>query len=529
MRSICSAAAVRRAEAGAGVPEPVLMQRAATGLAGICRDLLAERRTGVRGARVLALVGTGNNGGDALWALSFLAARGAATTVIGDPDRMHAHGARAARRAGARVLAWTDPGVGTAITGADLVLDGILGIGGSGGLREPAAGVVRLVAEAGVPVVAVDAPSGVDPDTGQVAGPAVHADVTACFGVLKPALVVAPARALAGSVAVLDIGLRSRDLEIDGRVLSLPDLAVPAPDGAAHKYTRGVVGITAGSRAYPGAGLLAVGGARRSGAGMVSYTPGPVPSSSAGPQGQVVPAVHRAPGRPDLDPVAAMVVASHPDVVLDYSGSVDARCLGPGLGEVRDIADIVLQALHEPAPLVLDASALALFARAEAVAALVERAGSGRITVLTPHAGEFTRMGFDDSGGPFVAAHRAAERTGAVIVLKGPGTVIAAPGARFVDTFGDAALATAGSGDVLAGLVAGMLASAARAAGPASDTGSALTSADAALVAARAVGLHGLAGRLAAADGGPVTATDVRDHLSAAHATATRARALDQG
>lgn len=513
MRPICSVDVVRRAEAGAGVPEPVLMQRASTALAGVCLDLLRSGRGGVRGAHVVALVGSGNNGGDALWALAHLARRGVATAAVGDPGRMHADGAAAARAAGARIASWDDPDVGAVITRADLVLDGILGIGGAGAVREPAAQGVRAVLASGTPVVAVDVPSGVDSDTGQVAGLALEADVTVCFGVLKPALVVAPGRSLAGSVTVVDIGLRAGDLEPVAWALSLADLAVAGPHPDAHKYSRGVVGVTAGSPAYPGAALLAVGGARLSGAGMVAFSPG----AGAEDAGQELGAgPDMGPGTwGGLDPVATLVVARYPDVVLAPGRAVDARCLGPGSGEGRAARDTVLRAMTDPAPLVVDASALSVLARQDGRRALAERSAAGWVTVVTPHAGEFARIGFDPAGGPLVAARRAAEDSGAVVVLKGPGTVVAGPGVTYVDTFGDASLATAGSGDVLAGLIAGMLAGAVRSAPVDAQA--------AALVAARAVGLHGLAGRLAAADVGPVTAPDVLSHIPAARAAAASA------
>lgn len=507
MRKICSVEVVRQAEAGAGVAEPVLMQRAAAALAAVCVELLQSRGLRVPGARVVALIGSGNNGGDALWALSSLARRGAGATAIGDPGRMHPAGVAAARSAGATVLSWGDPRCAALLGSADLALDGILGIGGSGGLREPAAGAAMALHDARVPVVAVDVPSGVDSDTGLVSGAAVQADVTVCFGVLKPALVLAPACALAGSVAVADIGLHAADLAPAAWAMSLSDLAVELPSDLAHKYTRGVVGVTAGSADYPGAALLAVRGARRSGVGMVSFTSGGPGSSRAGPDGCM---------DGDVDPVSAMVVADSPDVVLSAGRAVDARCVGPGLGTTSAAAELVLRAMSDPAPVVLDASALAVLARQDGRRALAERADAGWVSVLTPHAGEFARMGFDPSGGRLVAARRAARETGAVVVLKGPGTVIAGPDRVFVDAFGTSALATAGTGDVLAGLMAGMLAERARA--------RQLDASQAALVAARAVGLHGLAGRLAVGDGGPVTATDVVDHLSAAHAAAAAER-----
>lgn len=498
MRSACSVATVRRAEATAGVAEPVLMQRAATALALTCADLLRSRTGRVRG-RVVGLVGSGNNGGDALWALALLARRGVAASAIGDPGTMHRQGLAAARSAGVRVLAWQDPGSAPALERADLALDGIVGIGGSGALRPAAAGAVARLTAAGVPVVAVDVPSGVDSDTGAVAGAAVRAFVTVCFGVLKPGLLVAPGRDHAGTVTVVDIGLRRQDLEPAAHVLDLADLAVGAPAADAHKYRRGVVGVLAGSADYPGAALLAVGGARRSGAGMVVFRPGTA-------------------GRGIADPVAARVIAAAPDVVLAGDRAVDARCVGSGLGAGASTANLVLEALADPAPVLVDASGLDVLATMAGRGALEQRAAAGWITVLTPHAGEFARLGLDPSGGPLLAAARAAAELGAVVVLKGPGTVVAAPGGPvFVDAFGTSALACAGSGDVLAGLAAGMLAAAARAGGVA-DAG-------AAQVVARAVALHGLAGRLASAAGGPVTASDVLAHLPAAHAAAAAAAA----
>lgn len=512
MRSICAVEVVRRAESDAPVPEPVLMQRAARALAGTCRDVLGGRRGTLRGARVVAMVGSGNNGGDALWALTFLAQRGARATIVGDPEHLHPAGAAAACSAGARVLSWGEGAVPVALGQADLVLDGILGIGGRGGVREPAADVVRLANAGTAPVVSVDVPSGVDADTGAVDGVAVRATATVCFGVLKPGLVLAPGRGLAGVLTVVDIGLRPADLVGTAHALVLDELAVPAPDSAAHKYTRGVVAVVAGSTMYPGAALLAVDGARMAGSGMVSFT-----------AAQAAPGRRRSAGDSDrrrrlIDPVAALVVARHPDVVLAAGHRVDARCVGPGLGTGGGVVDQVLAAMADPAPLVVDASALPVLTRADGRAALDRRSRAGWITVLTPHAGEFARLGFDSSGGPMSAAWRAADQTGAVILLKGPGTVVATPESTFIDTFADANLATAGTGDVLAGLLAGLLASAS------AGAQDALTRADAALVAARAVGLHGLAGRLAGAARTPVSATDVAVSLRAAHAAAASAR-----
>ncbi len=312
MRPICSVDAVRRAEAAAAAPEPVLMQRAATALASVCIDLLRQAGSSVRGSHVAALVGTGNNGGDALWALTRLAGRGVRATAIGDPQRMHREGLAAARAARVEVHGWTDEASTQALARADLVLDGILGIGGRGGLHGPPA---QLLPAVRAPVVAVDVPSGVDSDTGQVVGVAVTAAVTVCFGVLKPGLLVEPGRQYAGTVTVVDIGLPAIT-ESSATVLDLADLAGAPPAQDAHKYRRGVVGIRAGSEQYPGAALLAVAGARASGVGMVSFV-----SAGAG--------TSRAAGA--LDPVASLVIASAPDVVLaERDGRRAVRRTRPG-------------------------------------------------------------------------------------------------------------------------------------------------------------------------------------------------------
>jgi hydroxyethylthiazole kinase-like uncharacterized protein yjeF len=493
MRPICEVEAVRRAEAGADVPEPMLMQRAAAAVDGTCAELLRGARGRVRGAHVVGLVGTGNNGGDALWALSRLAARGVRTTVVGEPGRMHAEGLAAARAAGARVLTWEDPGSREACRHADLVLDGILGIGGRGGLRGAPSHLLPSVI---APIVAVDVPSGVDSDTGQVTGVAVRAEVTVCFGVLKPGLVVAPGREHAGTVSVVDIGLPDV-VDASAAVLDLTDLAPSATASDAHKYRRGVVGVWAGSAQYPGAALLSVAGARASGAGMVAFASS---DAGAGP-----------------DPVANLVIASAPEVVLAQRPS-DALCVGPGMGTSAGAHEVLRTALGQEAPVVVDASALALLAEPAIRDALDARTARGALTVLTPHAGEFERLGYDLAGGPLQGARAAAADSGCVVVLKGPGTVIAAPDGRtYVDTYGTPALSTAGTGDVLAGLLAGRLASAVRA-----DPG--LGAAGCARVAAAAVGLHGLAGRLASAGEGPVTALDVARALPLAAAVAAGSR-----
>jgi hydroxyethylthiazole kinase-like uncharacterized protein yjeF len=399
---------------------------------------------------------------------------------------MHEQGLAAMIAAGGKTLRWDDPEVARACGAADLALDGIVGIGGTGALRQAVLPAVQFLRAARVPVIAVDIPSGVSADTGEVGGDAIRADITVTFGVAKPGLLLHPGMEHVGLLAVVDIGLRASDLHPAALMLSLGDLADGPLNLGGHKYTRGVVQVTAGSRDYPGAAHLAVRGARGSGVGMV--------------------ALHCGTGAE-----TGSVIAAHPDVVSSPAplfGRADARVLGPGLDQ-QSAMGLALTQMADPAPLVVDASGLGVLATAEGRAALARRAASGHITVVTPHDGEFARLGQSRSGGRLEAARRAADELGAVVVLKGPGTVIAWPvGAHaFIDTFGGPQLGTAGSGDVLAGLCGGLLA------GEARRSRTTLSLEDAARVCARAVGLHGLAGRLAAADRAAVTAPDIAAEL----------------
>ena len=277
MRNAHSVAVVRAAERTlmAHVPPGTLMQRAATGLAVVCAGLPAR----VYGSLVVVLAGSGDNGGDALYAGAMLARRGARVVAVAAGTRVHEAGAAALTAAGGRLTEpgdAGDPGLPAMIGAADVVLDGLLGIGGRGGLREPMATLAALADRArtggrGPVVVAVDLPSGVDADTGEVAGPAVRADVTVTFGTWKPGLLIDPGAGHAGLTELIDIGL--------GPYLPAPtvtaygalDVAalLPLPGRESDKYRRGVLGVVAGSDRFPGAAALAVGGALRGGAGMV--------------------------------------------------------------------------------------------------------------------------------------------------------------------------------------------------------------------------------------------------------------------
>ncbi|MEV3969037.1 NAD(P)H-hydrate dehydratase [Streptomyces sp. NPDC050698] len=463
MRTAYSVETVRNAERElmARLPEGALMQRAAAGLAAACADLLGR----VYGSRVVLLVGSGDNGGDALYAGARLARRGAGVTaVLLAPDRAHAAGLAALRRAGGRVAG---AGEGEALVeGADLVLDGIVGIGGKGGLRPDAVPLAAAAGRSRGAVVAVDLPSGVDADTGEVRGVAVRADLTVTFGTHKPGLLIDPAREYAGSVRLVDIGLEL-PAEAELEALQHEDVArlLPVPRAESDKYRRGVVGIAAGSARYPGAAVLAVAGALRGGAGAVRYV---------GPAGDAV-------------------IARFPETLVSdqgpkHAGRVQAWVVGPGAG---DDAKTVAEVLAAQVPVLIDADGLRL-ADAEVVR---ERRAP---TLMTPHAGEAAALLGVERGeveaGRLAAVRELARRYGATVLLKGSTTLVAdsGGGAVRVNPTGTGWLATAGSGDVLSGLGGSLLAAGLSAV----DAGSA------------GAYLHGLAGRLAA-DGAPVGAHDV--------------------
>ena len=459
MRAVHAVADIRAAEERlmATLPPGALMQRAATGLAVAC----ARRLGRVYGSRVVLLVGSGNNGADALWAGARLARRGAAVTAVlaGEPV---ADALAALRAAGGRV------GTAEVLDEADLVVDGLVGIGGRGPLREAAA---ALVVE-GEHVVAVDVPSGVDADTGAVAGPAVRAGLTVTFGTGKPGLHVGAGREHAGSVELVDIGLGPYLGPAAARLLDAVDVALLLPVAAAgsDKYSRGVVGVAAGSEQYAGAAVLSVGAAVRAGAGMVRYAGAAADQVRAAWPEAVVTAV--APGD------GATVVAA---------GRVQAWVVGPGLGTDGAAAAVVQAVLAEDVPVLVDADALTVCAQHPEWLR-----GRTAPTLLTPHDREYARFGREVGPDRIGAAQRLAEDLGVTVLLKGTATVVTDGRRTYVNDTASAVLATAGSGDVLSGASGALLAQGLDA------------------VHAGAVGahLHGRAGALSAA-GGPTSASAV--------------------
>ncbi|MDX6326803.1 MAG: ADP-dependent NAD(P)H-hydrate dehydratase / NAD(P)H-hydrate epimerase [Nocardioidaceae bacterium] len=493
MRSAHTVEQVRAAEDAllAVTPDGALMQRAAAGLASAIGAFLGR----VYGARVLLLVGAGNNGGDALYAGARLARRGAhVEAVLLDPGKAHAPGLTAFHAAGGLVVdepractegGSTSTGGGSTFTGGgstsnegrvdgrayDVVVDGIVGIGASGPLRPDAAGLVASLVAClpGVPFVAVDVPSGVDVDTGRVDGPHVRADLTVTFGTHKIAHLVDPAADSCGAPHSAGNGLDLPAAPVAALQADDVRALLPRPAADAQKYTRGVVGVRSGSDRYRGAGVLSVSGANCGLVGMVRYVPAEADPDESTGQGAMG--------------VADLVQAAHPEVVVG-EGRVQAWVVGSGGGD--SARDQLRAALADGVPVVVDADALAALDGPVPVAA-----------VLTPHAGELARMlGVEREAvesDQLRYATEAASRFQAVVLLKNRHTLAAAPDGRVrVTTVGPPWLATAGAGDVLAGLVGALLAAG-------------LEPFDAASVGSW---VHGAAAGVARS-GGPITAGEV--------------------
>lgn len=423
MQQAYEAAVVAAAERVAidSVRGDALMRRAAFAVAGAVCAELRERTGGVTGRRVCLLVGSGGNGGDALWAGVILRRRGVSVTaVLLVPERAHPAGLAALLRSGGRRGSEAD------VAAADLIIDGIVGLSASGPLRPDAA---ALVAAVQAPVVAVDLPSGVHPDTGAVLGPAVRADVTVTFGARKPVHLLNPGHC--GRVLLVDLGFVLPVAAMAAFTRAEVGAGWPVPGAEDDKYTQGVVGVVAGSAVYPGAAVLCTGAAVTATSGMVRYA----------------------------GTAKDAVLARWPEVVatdeLTDAGRVQAWVAGPGLGTGEQALGVVRHVLGQDVPVLLDADALTVIA--EHPGLLEARSGP---VLLTPHAGEFTRLTGAPPGPDRVGAVRAAAaRFGATVLLKGAITVVADPdGQVLVNSAGSSWVSTAGAGDLLSGVVGALLA-----------------------------------------------------------------------
>ena len=447
----------RRAE-DLGVSPLLLMEAAGRGAAARARELYPRAARG----RVLALAGKGGNGGDALCMARWLGLWGAEPTVLllGEPQGAAALQAQAFSAcfpdrlirvdSEEELRAWAE-----ALAQAELVIDGVLGVGLSGPARGLAAAAIELLAGAQGPVVALDLPSGLLADTGEVTGPAAWAELTLAMGAYKPCHLLPPAAAHCGRLELVEVPYPPAAWEAAeplAWILSREQVAtmLPPRDRFGHKGTFGRVLVIGGAVGMAGAVALAAEAALRAGAGLVHVA---VPAPIYGVvEGAVTEAL--------VHPLLADGGAFSPEAagrVLELMEGMDVVLLGPGLGRETGPAEVVQAALTSGHPkLVVDADGL--FALAQDPKLLRKRQGE---LILTPHPGEFARLVGKEVhevvAEKIEAAQAAAREWGAVVALKGPPTAIASPaGEVYLSATGNTALAHGGAGDVLAGLVAGL-------------------------------------------------------------------------
>lgn len=434
-----------------GTPVDALMDRAGDAVA----RAAAAAAGGTYGRRAVILAGKGNNGGDGLVAARRLMAWGTSPEVVllsedlGPLPSRHLHAAVAAgvRVSGPERLA-------AALDRADVVIDALVGTG----FRGPADGALARAIEAcngsGAPVVAVDVPSGVEGDTGAVRGPAVAADVTVTFGAPKVGIVLFPGAAHAGVVDVADIGFPPDLVRGEIQLVEAGDAAEwwPSRTAAAHKRSTGVVLVVGGSEGMPGAARLVATGALRAGAGLVTV---------AAPR-PILPVVQSGLAEATSIPLPSTEEGTVAEAAWDDVASaverVDAVALGPGLTTNPETMAFVRRLVSaSPAPVVLDADGLNAYAGAAG-----DLGEHGAPLVTTPHAGELARllsipMDELEDDRPGVTRKLAADAD-AVVLLKGPATLLASRRELWVSATGTSALATGGTGDVLTGMVAALLA-----------------------------------------------------------------------
>ncbi len=462
--------------------EDELIRRASFGLAQVCLTELRDRFGSAHGRTAILFVGTGKNGADAMVAGKHLRERGVAVHAVATSGHVDAIGTR---HLDVPVIDATDAaGLKQALdllAGADMVVDGIVGDAMVGSLRAPACTLVETIPDTAL-VVAVDLPSGVDPDSGAISGVHVRADVTVTFAAYKRCLLLPPAAQAAGRLVFVDVGISPR-LDPAGEVQRLTPSGVaerwPVPGPGDHKYSRGLLGIVAGSDRYPGAAVLACLGAFGTGVGIVRYT---------GPR-------H-----------VGDLILQHVPEAERFPGKVDGYLLGSGVLDDPDQDRAIDEALATGLPCVVDAGAIETCVRRRAAG---DRPTPGDRILLTPHVGELAgslaAFGYEATTTdilqrPYEHALRVAEAAEVTVLLKGSTTIVVGPDGRaFSQDEGPAWLATAGSGDVLAG-IAGAL------------TSAGLTALD---IGAMAAFVHGRAARIAA-DDGPLRASQIAEHTPTA-------------
>ncbi|WP_420332534.1 NAD(P)H-hydrate dehydratase [Roseibium sp.] len=437
-----------------GVPGIDLMERAGQAVARTAAELLPAS------AKILVLCGPGNNGGDGFVAARCLAMSGHSVSLclVKPPDTLKGDALEAFARMNSdmrNAISYVSAGDGISndllddLGSADLVVDALFGAGLDRPLSGAVLDLVGRINRSAVPVVAVDLPSGLSGATGAVLGEALKSRATVTFFRKKPGHVLFPGRGLCGSIKVADIGIEPATLgEIGPRTFENgPDLwidAWPMPSVNGHKYSKGHAVVFSGPISATGAARLSAGAALRAGAGLVTL--------ASPPDALMVNASH-------LTAVMLKKVAGA-QAIADFLADerLNALLIGPGFGVGPQTRDVVGQLLKTGRAMVLDADALTSFA--EKPEHLFEQiGGSSAPVVLTPHEGEFSRLFPEIEGDKLLRARQGAVLSGATVVLKGPDTVIASPDGRAaINANAPPWLATAGSGDVLAGIATGLLA-----------------------------------------------------------------------
>ena len=435
-------AQMRKADAGAiasGMPGITLMEHAGAAI--------AERIThGFKPGKTLILAGPGNNGGDGFVAATCLAKAGWSVEValLGDPGGLKGDAAVAFGSWRGKTVKLS-PSV---LDGADLVVDALFGAGLTRPIEGEAAEVIAALSGIEVPIIAVDMPSGVDGDSGEILGFAPKAAFTVTFHRAKPGHYLMPGRSHVGRLVIADIGIPDEvDKSLDiVTFLNRPALwqgVMPSRHTESHKYRHGHALVLGGGMASSGAARLAAHAALRAGAGLVTVL---CPASALPVYAASLSAVMVHPFSEQPSTFIGQLADQRRNVIL----------LGPGAGVGASLASKVEASLEADKAVVLDADALTSFADDPSV--LFRSIKANQKVLLTPHEGEFKRI-FDLKGDKLSRARRAAEISGATVLLKGPDTVIAAPDGR-ASILADAppTLATAGSGDVLAGIALGLIA-----------------------------------------------------------------------
>ncbi|MEO8420813.1 MAG: NAD(P)H-hydrate dehydratase [Hyphomicrobium sp.] len=427
----------------AGLPSLILMENAGRAVAATADAMSTPS------ARVAILCGPGNNGGDGFVAARYLREAGfdVQLSLLGPPDALKGDAAAMAQRWGPAIA----PLHPQSVERADLIIDALFGAGLARPITGVAADAITAVNASGVPVLAVDVPSGLDGTTGAALGPVVQALRTITFFRRKPGHLLMPGRALCGEVTVADIGIPSGVLaDIGANTWSnAPGLwraHLPWPKRDGHKYTRGHAVVVSGPPAHTGAARLGARGALRIGAGLVTVAS---PADAIAINAAHLTAIMLLP----FDGAEGIA-----DILADKRKN--AVLLGPALGVGAPTQQLVHAALASGAATVLDADAITSFAGAPSELFVAIAGRDPRPVVLTPHEGEFHRL-FPDAGegSKLERARAAAHRSGAIVVLKGSDTVIAAPDGRAaINDNAPPYLATAGAGDVLGGFIAGLLA-----------------------------------------------------------------------